>query len=112
MMFNAAIILAVVSVPWTVVHFLLAVFRAGRWWDIIPLVGMLILAYALMWVVRKIWTLREHLAAFQNAIDNIATVFKIARYHPQGQKFIDRMTQPPTVFEREFRASMNRGDQW
>lgn len=110
--FNVATILVLISVVWADIHFLLAVFRAGHWWDIIPLVGMLILTYTIVWIIRKLVGVREHLDDFRNAMANIATVFEIAVGHPQGERFLQRMTQRPETFEREFRASMNRGDQW
>jgi hypothetical protein len=110
--FNIATILALIAVPWADIHFLLAVFRAHQWWDVIPLAGMLILTCALGWIIHKLWTLRDQLPAFRNALANIATVFQIAEGHPQGERFYQRITQSPEVFEREFRAAMNRGDQW
>jgi hypothetical protein len=81
-------LLVVITVVWADVHFLLAVFRAGRWWDVIPLIGMGIISYGMIWFARRVWHIRDQLDLFSNLLHNIATVMSAAETHPRGYQFI------------------------
>lgn len=104
-----AVALAVLAIVWADVHFVLAIFRARQWWDIIPLIGMGIITYSLWWFASKVWPVREQLQSISNVFANLATLLRVMQRHPRGKEFIERMTLPPDEFERQLNQSMDNG---
>ena len=104
MIFGVGLILVVWSILWADIHFVLAVFRAGEWWDVIPLIGMGILSYWTGWVLTKVWQIPEQWERVRNALSNLVTLLKIVQEQPRGNKVIDRLTLPPGEFDRQLRA--------
>ena len=105
MIFNVSLLLVVLSVAWADIHFLLAVFRAGHWWDVIPLIGMEIVTYCLGWFFAKAWEVRD-LGRIHNLFINLGTLLRLAKGHPRGQEFLSRLTLPPEEFKRELRPNV------
>lgn len=104
MIFGVGLILVVWSILWADIHFVLAVFRAGEWWDVIPLIGMGILSYWTGWVLTKVWQIPEQRERVRNALSNLVTLLKIVQEQPRGNEVIDRLTLPPGEFDRQLRA--------
>jgi hypothetical protein len=104
MIFGVGLILVLGSILWADIHFVLAVFRAGQWWDVIPLIGMGVLSYWTGWVLAKVWQMPEPMERMRNALSNLATLLRFAPEQPRGNEVIDRLTLPPDAFDRQLRA--------
>jgi len=102
LIFNIALILVPLSVAWSVVHFALATIDQS-WWDIIPLIGMIIIAYGLVWFFRVVHKHRDVLPQIFNLFHNIATMLRFAEATGRVD-FYERMTLPPDEFERQLRG--------
>lgn len=96
--------LVTVSILWTNLHFLLAIFRAGQWWDVIPLIGMGLVTYGFWWCVVKVWRARDQMGHISNAFFNLSTLSSMAKDSPRGREIMERLMLPPEEFKRQLRA--------
>jgi hypothetical protein len=93
------LILAVVAILWADIHFLLAVFRVRLLRDIIPLIGMGITTFAMVWCFIKMWQYRHGWSPLNNLLANLRTLLR--RRDARSDALVDRLTLPPAEFERK-----------